>query len=162
MGAPDDGADILLFKRLSGDRGEVPHEPALSLHEADLVRYLLRFLRLNAYFSFIKSCGGSDTFKTLHLTFQLFFESLEDEGWNIKKESLCPCDLWGWTVATTVKMAEGFCDCGGLLRNLIIEGADTGPFFIAPTWPGPTFVLAAGGFLMHKTSRTMFLKRRFL
>ena len=76
----NDGADILLFKRISRDRGEVLHEPAFSLHEADLVRYLLRFLRLNAYCSFIKSCGGSDTFKGLHLTFQLFFESLEDEG----------------------------------------------------------------------------------
>ena len=199
---PKDGADILLFKRLSGDRGEVPLEPALSLHEADLVRCLLRFLRLNAYCSFIKSCGGSDTFKGLHLAFQLFLESLDDEGWNIEKESLCPCDLWGWAVATTVKIVEGFCDCGELLRNLIIEGADTGLFFIAPinsvtldnshdadfdkrrrlhtfgfsrvssieesrsfnltTWLGPTFVLAAGRFLMHKISRTMFLKRRFL
>ena len=110
---PNDGDDILLFKRLSGDRCEVPYEPALSLHEADLVRYLIRFLQLKAYCSFIKSCGGSDTFRGLHLTFQLFFESLEDEGWNIEKESPCPCDLWGWSVATTVKMDEGFCDCGG-------------------------------------------------
>ena len=97
-----------------------------------LLDLLLRFLRLNAYCSFVKSCGGSDTFKRLQLTFQLFFESLDDEGWNIEKESLFPCDLWGWAVATTVKIVEGFCDHGELLRNLIIEGADTGLFFIAP------------------------------
>ena len=70
---------MLLFKRTSRDRNEISHEPVRSLYEADLVRYLLRFLRLKAYCSFIKSCEGSDTLKEWHLAFQLFFESLDDE-----------------------------------------------------------------------------------
>ena len=129
---PNDGHDILLFKRLSGDRCEVPYEPALSLHEADLVRYLIRFLQLKAYCSFIKSCGGSDTFRGLHLTFQLFFESLEDEGWNIKKnhhvlatfEGGLSQQLLKWTRDSAI--AEGAeCHRRNLWSELTMQGHPT-------------------------------------